>query len=138
MVQHVMDALACFAADCCFANIADNEAKAAALVSGNGLLEILAISGREVVEADNGLTESEEILDDIGANEARGARDKPCSGSSGQLVANVPIVVRNHALTRYEYPRGRWKLIVRGEKHLLDSGRPIAAIRARARSIFHS
>jgi hypothetical protein len=97
LVQDEIHTGARLVAEVADAQISIEEAEAFPLAGGDEVLElveVLAMPGGEVVEAHDALIKFEQVLDEVGADEAGGPGDEP--GAPGFLQLGTEAVVGGH------------------------------------------
>jgi hypothetical protein len=74
---------------------------------GKNFVEICTMASREVVDTYNCLSEGEQFLKEIGADEPCDSGDDPNLGRRNKLFAKTTIRWGDHELTVEEYPPGQ-------------------------------
>src|SRR6185436_3448179 len=70
------------------------------------LVEVGAMAGGEIVDSNDLLTESEQLLQEIGADESRHPGDHPHSGAGPQLFSQLSVRCGDHGFTVEGVPAG--------------------------------
>src|SRR5690349_561529 len=96
-MEHDIDALACRAARLEIADIAADQSKR---LSGVGIaredvVNVVLAARREVIQSDNGLTQCEQLLQQVRPDEPRHTGDQPHTWSLRELGKNVLIIRGN-------------------------------------------
>ncbi len=89
-MQHVVHVLAGRAAGFQIANVPFDEGKAAPGFRPHQVahhVQVFLIAREEIVQTDHGLAQQKQVFQQIGADEARNARDKPAGGRGLHVVA---------------------------------------------------
>ena len=102
------------------------------------VVEVRVMPGREVVDADNGLTEREKLLQQVGSDETGNASDYPDFRGGHKLLSKATIRCGDHELAVEEYPPGRFQSRVRGSTSARSYAPQLAAFVGERQSIFHS
>lgn len=82
--------------------------------SAKNIVDVVAVTRREVVDSDNGLTERQQILKKIGSDESSDAGHDPDFGRGDQRFAEAVVDCGNHDLGGRKYPQDRIWTCMRG------------------------
>ena len=93
-------------------------------------LEVAAMPGGEIVEADDLLIEREQRLDEVRADETGGARHQPAPRRGPQLPAQRLVAARHQRLQQVRSGRDA-AISSRGTAPLTSTRTPFSRIRAR-------
>src|SRR5690606_23659832 len=99
LMEHNVDAVTGFAADLCVADVSLEKAEALTCFGSDlfpDLVDVVPVTGREVVETDHVLTEEQQLLSEVASDEPRTSRHQPGQRLLAELRLHFLVGVHPH------------------------------------------